>query len=155
MHTWREGIFSKAYSLYERGKVAESFEWFLKGASAGDASCMIWVGVLYGDGVKQDIRNQREIGWYKRAWRSGDLSAATNIAIVYRNQKHYANAEIWFRKAINSGDGDANLELAKMLAMLGRSEEEICSYLEETIASKHVTGDSVEEAEQLLKERQK
>jgi TPR repeat protein len=143
--------FDKAYQFYEKGMPEEAFSWFLKGAEAGDTSCMIWVGVLYGDGVKEDTKNKKEISWYERAWNNGELSAANNLAIVYKNKKHYSEAEHWFKEAICAGDGDANLELAKMLISLGREYKEVRSYLTATIESIYVTEGSIEEAQTLLK----
>lgn len=144
-------IFDRAYAFYENGMKKDAFDWFLKGAESGDTSCMIWIGVLYGDGVKEDAQNKNEIYWYEAAWSRGELSAANNLAIVYKNQEHYSEAERWFKKAIHGGDGDANLELAKMLLSIGREHQEVCSYLESTIGSSYVTEASIEEARQILK----
>jgi TPR repeat protein len=146
-----DGIFNKAYAFFEKGMQEEAFNWFLKGAESGDTSCMIWVGVLYGDGVKKDTQNKEEILWYEKAWNKGELSAANNLAIVYKNQSHYSEAEHWFKEAIRGGDGDANLEFAKMLIALGRENKEVCSYLTATIESNHVTEASIDEARTLLK----
>ncbi|MBN0986688.1 tetratricopeptide repeat protein [Amphritea pacifica] len=145
-----DGIFDKAYAFYEKGMLEEAFDYFLRGAESGDTSCMIWVGVLYGDGVKEDAQNKEEISWYERAWKKGELSAANNLAIVYKNQKNYSDAECWFKKAIRGGDGDANLELAKMLIDVGRENKEIRSYLTATIESNYVTEASIDEAQTLL-----
>lgn len=143
-------IFDEAYALYEKGMLEEAFNLFLRGAESGNTSCMIWVGVLYGDGVRKDTQNKEEISWYQRAWNKGELSAANNLAIVYKNQKHYTEAEHWFTKAIQAGDGDANLELAKMLITIGREAKEICGYLTATIESNYATEASIEEAQTLL-----
>jgi TPR repeat protein len=151
MNQRTDRFFDKAYEFYEKGMQEEAFSWFLKGAEAGDTSCMIWVGVLYGDGVKEDTKNKKEISWYERAWNKGELSAANNLAIVYKNQKHYSEAEHWFKEAICAGDGDANLELAKMLISLGRENKEVRSYLTATIESNYVTEASFEEARTLSK----
>lgn len=151
MNQRTDTIFDKAYEFYEKGMQEEAFSWFLKGAESGDTSCMIWVGVLYGEGVKEDTKNQNEISWYERAWNKGELSAANNLAIVYKNQKYYLEAEHWFKEAIRAGDGDANLELAKMLIALGRENTEVRNYLTATIESKYVTEASIEEAQLLLK----
>lgn len=145
-----DGIFDKAYAFYEKGMLEEAFNSFLRGAESGDTSCMIWVGVLYGDGVKGDVQNKEEISWYERAWKKGELSAANNLAIVYKDKKHYSEAEYCFKKAIRSGDGDANLELAKMLIAIGRKNKEIHSYFTATIESNYVTEASIEEAQTLL-----
>ena len=150
MSRWTDSIFNKAYRFYEKGLPEKAFEWFLKGAKAGDTSCMIWVGLLYGDGVKADARNQKEIAWYKRAWKKGASTALLNLAIVYRNQKRFSKAERCFKTAIQDGDGDANLELAKMYISIGRPKKEIENYLAATIDSDYVTEYSIEEAHGLL-----
>ncbi|MGI0118261.1 tetratricopeptide repeat protein [Zooshikella sp. RANM57] len=150
MSHWTELIFSKAYKYYHVGRVADSFNWFVKGALAGNTSCMIWVGVLYGDGIKPDFRNQKEIKWYKKAWKKGELSSANNLAIVYKNQRKYGLAEKWFKLAIAKGDGDANLELAKLYIHLKADKGIIIQYLNETIESDYVTEASAEEASSLM-----
>lgn len=112
---------------------------------------MLNLGVMYGD--RKD--KKEEIFWYKKAWSKGYLSAASNTAIAYKELKQYKKAEKWFALAINSGDGDANLELAKMYIRLGIKQLEIPRLLQETISSSCVTLASVEEAHWLLSNNQK
>ena len=142
----------RAYRLHETGQIEKAFEWLKKGAEAGNTSCMIWLGVLYGDGIGSDPHNKKEIFWYKKAWRKNDSSAPNNLAIVYKNQHKYDLAEKWFKIAIESGDGDANLELAKLYLIMRCPAELIKKYLRATINSRYVTGHSIEEAEKILNE---
>ena len=150
MKLWANGFFIKAYKLYEVGLLDEAFTWFLRGAKAGNTSCMLWVGILYGDGVRPDLLNINEIIWYKRAWKKHDSTALNNLAIVYKNQRKFERAEKWFKIAIENGDGDSNLELAKMYINMSKPNGIIKDLLEATINSDSATEASIEEAQDLL-----
>lgn len=150
MSTEPDSIFNEAYRLYEKGNHKASFEVFSQGAEAGDSSCMVWLGILYGDGVKEDKQNSNEIYWYKKAWEKRDPSAPSNLAIVYKNKNEFAEAEKWFMVAIENGDGDANLELAKMYIIMEKDNSIIRKFLQDTIDSVSVTEKSIEEAHELL-----
>lgn len=129
MSDFTETIFIKASKYWDQGCDLKAFECFLEGAEAGNPGCMLNVGVMYGDGVVPDIENRHELFWYKKAWGEGETSSATNIAIVYKNQKQFKQAETWFQLAIDSGDGDANLELAKMYLSRNLNHDNVKKYL--------------------------
>ena len=147
-----DSAFSIAYGYYESGDIDNAFINFQIGAGEGDTSCMVWLGILYGDGFKEDIGNKNEIFWYKKAWVKGDSAAPNNLAIVYKNQSKYIEAENWFKIAIENGDGDANLELAKLYISLGKESLLISKYLTNTINSSYVAEQSIEEARVLITE---
>lgn len=147
---WNNAFFIKASRFWEKGFDEQAFRWFLHGAKAGNTACMLNLGVMYGDRRPINKYKKQELFWYKKAWKKGELSAASNIAIAYIELKQLKKAEKWFTIAIRSGDRDANLELAKMYIKFSIKLRDIPRLLEETISSNHVTQGSVEEAQCLL-----
>src|SRR5690242_6806578 len=52
-------------------------------AEAGDASCQIWLGILYGDGAGVTRDTAAAAGWFRRAAEQGNAVAAYNLARAY------------------------------------------------------------------------
>lgn len=52
--------------------------------------------------------------WYKKAAKQGDGSAATNVALHYKEHQKYSKALWWFHKAVNLLDHDAYYEIAQL-----------------------------------------
>ena len=152
MSEWIQSLFVRANRLLENGNQQEAFRLFRGGAEAGDSGCMLNLGVLYGDGVSGAPDHERELFWYKKSLARGETSAISNIAISYKEQRRYRKAEAWFNKAIAAGDGDANLELAKLLLSRGTPRHRVVPLLEAAVSSPDVTVASVEEAQGLLNE---
>jgi len=89
--------------------------------------------------------------WYRRAYRHmGDFSAANNIGVIWRDRGNLGRALQWFQKAVEAGDGDANLEIAKVYLGKGQADKAI-PYLAQTCKSPWATDLSKEEARQLLR----
>jgi TPR repeat protein len=100
--------------------------------------------------VTAPLYNKKEIYWYKLALNRGETSAASNIGIAYKEISQFKKSRFWLLKAIASGDGDANLELAKLYMQFGRNVQDIKDLLVSTISSRYVTEASIEEAKELL-----
>lgn len=96
-----EGNFDLARQCYERG------------AALGDAECLHALGYMYdvGEGVIEDKALAMKL--YRRAWRRGSHAAASNIAVLYREQGKLALMFRWFQRVAIAGDGSAQFELAK------------------------------------------
>jgi len=112
-------LFGRADMLLDEGKLASAFRLYLAGATAGDIGMQNVVGYLY-DTAKGVHRN-RELAlyWYRRAYRRGDELAASNIGTVFRDEKKWARALVWFERAVKMGNADANLEIAKICLHTG------------------------------------
>ncbi len=144
----------RASRLFENGRPKEAFRLFKGGAEAGDSGCMLNLGVLYGDGANGSPNREREMFWYKKALAYGEMSAFSNLAIAYKEQRLYRKSEAWFKKAIAAGDEDANLELAKLLLSRGASLRSVSAFLMAAAASQNVAIATMEEAQSLLDENQ-
>jgi TPR repeat protein len=108
-------LYMKADLLDARGRYAEALPLLLKGAKAGDASCQILLGNYFSNGRKGvRIDHTRAIYWYKQAYKQGSSIGASNLAMQYRRQGDIDGAYRWFELAVESGDNEAHLNLAKI-----------------------------------------
>jgi len=108
-------LYMEADLLDERGRFAEALPLLLKGAKAGDTSCQILLGNYLSGGRKGiPIDRKRGIYWYKQAYKQGSSTGASNLAIHYVKQGDVDKAYRWFELAIESGDNESHLALAKI-----------------------------------------
>jgi TPR repeat protein len=150
-----EELFLQAAKHEDRGELRSAFRLYLEGAKAGDTGCQINVGNFYDAGTGVRRNRSAALYWYKRAYRRGDACAASNIAVMWRNEKQRKRALEWFRKAVRLGDDDANLQIAKHYLSNEQNLRKAVSYLEKVCESAQVTEASAEEAAQLLKQARK
>jgi uncharacterized protein len=108
-------LYMEADLLDDRGSYAAAMPLLLRGAKAGDTSCQILLGNYLSDGRKGvPIDRTRAIYWYKRAYKQGSSTGASNLALHYRKQGDVDEAYRWFELAVKSGDNEAHLALAKI-----------------------------------------
>jgi TPR repeat protein len=149
--------FVKASAAWDGGKQRAALALFLVAARLGDDGAQINAGYLYdvGLGVK---RNRAEaMRWYKRAYRRGNRSAASNIATIFRDEGNVKRALSWFDRAIGLGDADANVEAARMLLREKGREAEATRYLKRALKarSRDITQGGREDARNMLSKVQK
>ena len=111
---------SKADELFSTGDTAEdagefdvALRCFQQGAALGDAGCLERLGAMYYVGNSVEVDKQFALHCYRRAWWRGGLCAANNMAILYREQGDAKAMIRWFKRAIERGDEDPRVELAK------------------------------------------
>lgn len=107
-------LFERANEQWDRGQLRSAFRLFLLGAKYGDASAQHNLGYFYDVGIGAKPNREAALFWYKRAFRQGYGVAASNIGTIYRDDKSAKKALLWFQHAIELGDIDANLEVAKI-----------------------------------------
>ncbi len=108
-------LYIEADLLDDRGRYSEALPLLLKGAKAGDTSCQILLGNYFSDGRKGiPIDETRAIYWYKQAYKQGSSTGASNLARHYRKRGETDEAYQWFELAVESGDNEAHLDLAKI-----------------------------------------
>jgi len=147
----------KANELYRRGDQAWSkghlrpaFRFFLASASAGMEAAFSTVGNFYDNGIGVKANSDAALYWYRLAYRIGARSVANNIGCILRDRKKFGQAIVWFRRAVQHGDGDANLNIAKIYLHKG-DVVKTRSYLAKTRRSPWATEQSKEEARTLLR----
>jgi TPR repeat protein len=148
----RAPSFEPAHAAWEAGKLRLALSLFSKCAEAGDESCMLNVGYFYDEGLATKKDKLRAMYWYKRAYRRGSGAAASNIAILYREAGRHRLSYQWFVRATLLGDGDAEVEIAKLLATgrgVRRSTKSALLALVRALRSKQITPAGKEEAASL------
>jgi len=145
-------LYQRADEEWRRGRLRSAFRLFLAAAKAGMASAFGIVGQFYdhGDGVKAN--GSAALYWYRKAYRHGSNSAANNIGCIWRDRGNLGRAILWLKRAANLGDGDANLNIAKIYLHSKRDLRKATDYLNKTYRSRHATEGSKEEARLLLGE---
>jgi TPR repeat protein len=152
---------SEAEELFTRGDAAEdagdldfALRCFKRGAALGDAACLERLGHMHDVGNGVEVDKQFAMRCYQKAWRRGGLCAANNIAILYREQGDAKAMAAWFKRAIERGDEDARVELAKCYLNgdgVGRSVSTASLHLRLAIKAHYITQSGQEEAATLLR----
>ncbi len=108
-------LYMEADLLDGCGRYTEALPLLLKGSKAGDTSCQILLGNYLSDGRKGiPIDRKRAVYWYQQAYKQGCSTAASNLAMAYRKQGDVQAAYRWFELAVESGDNESHLALAKI-----------------------------------------
>jgi TPR repeat protein len=146
-----EALFVRADQHSDRGEWRSAFQLFLAAAKAGALGSQLNVGYCYdtGKGVRQNV--VKALYWYRRAYRRGCSSAATNIGTIWRDRQKPERALYWFRRAVQMGDGGASLEIAKLFLATGKNHREAVRHLELVCRSEQESEATIEEAQRLLK----
>jgi uncharacterized protein len=139
-------LFQRADEQQEAGNLKSAFRLYLACAKAGDSGCQNNLGNFYSDGIGVKPNRTLALYWYRRAYRQGEGCAASNIGVVYRDEKNLRKALEWFKRA---KDGDADLAIAKMYLDENHLTKAV-RYLKRVCKAKVVTEASKEEARRLL-----
>src|SRR5579863_417820 len=99
-----ELLFQRADKEWEAGNLRSAFRLFLAAAKAGDPSCQINLGNFYSGGIGVKPNRTSALYWYRRAYRQGYRSAASNIGMVYRDEEKLKKALAWFERAAKLKD---------------------------------------------------
>ena len=149
-----ERLFYAANAAWEAGDLARAFELFREGAQNGDPHCQNSLGVFYESGYGTRRNDYKAMYWYRKSARNDNSCAIPNIADLYRKTGRGAMARQWFERAVrlDSGDGDACLELAQLYMDTGSpAGKKIRRLLRMTSRSRNVTPYGREEAGRLLR----
>lgn len=78
-------LFVRAEQCEGNGQLNKAFRLMLAAAKLGDVGAQLNVGNYYDDGT--GVRRNREaaLDWYRRAYRRGYASAASNIGVLWPN----------------------------------------------------------------------
>jgi TPR repeat protein len=144
-------LFSRANQQWELGKLRSAFRLFLAAAKTGDPGAQHDLGYFYDVGVGVERNRSAAIYWYGRAVHQGNSGAAYNIGTIFRDEQKAREAVKWFQQAIKLGDGDANLEIAKIYLGDRQTFKRAIEYLNRTSKSPNATRDFKEEARQILR----
>lgn len=109
-----EVLFTIADAAEEDGRYEFARRAFEQGAALGDVACLTRLAHMHDVGIGTSVDKALAMGLYQRAWRRERCPlAANNIAVLYRERAQYRTMVAWFRRAAATGDGSAELNLAK------------------------------------------
>jgi len=143
----------EAHSAWDNGRRARALQLFQRGADAGLVGCMLDLGFFYDVGIGTRTDKAMAMRWYKRAYRRGDAAAASNIAVLYKEQGKSRLAFGWYARSAALGDGDSSLELARLYLSgqgVRRSIPNAKKNLRGALSSRLITEASREEAQQIM-----
>lgn len=148
-------LFLRADKHDEEGDLRSPFRLMLAAAKLGDIGAQINVGNYYSDG--RGVRRDRSAAlyWYKRAYRRGHASAASNIGVLWRNERQFKRSLSWFLRAVRLGDAEANLEIGKYYLSVENEPAKAILYFRRVKPTGWVSEAGLEEAARLLGEATK
>jgi TPR repeat protein len=144
-------LFIRAAAQEEKGNLRSAFRLYLAAAKAGNTGCQLNLGNFYDDGIGVRRNRSAALHWYKRAYRRGEASAASNIGVMLRKEGNIKGALAWFRKAVRLGDEEAHLEIGKHYFRAENDPAKAIPHLRKVCQSNYVTEAGRQEAAQLLR----
>ncbi len=136
------------------GANSKAFLPFLDAAKLGDEEAQVAVGYDYAYGISRKVNVGEALRWWKRAYRQGSWAAAFNLGMFFRDAKQWAKALRWFERAIDAGDEDGLVEIAKIHLRYAGDRAAGLRYLKLAVAAKDkLTEPARLETERLLKEQ--
>jgi TPR repeat protein len=107
-------LFRNGDAAEEDGRLDFARQSFEQGAALGDADCLCRLARMYDEGIGVTADKRKAMRLFQMAWRrSRNTTAATNIAILYREAGKHRLMFEWYRRAADTGDGSALLDIAK------------------------------------------
>jgi TPR repeat protein len=149
-----ERLFDEADAAWDRADLHQAFRLFREAAQNGHQYSQNNLGVFYECGYGTRRNYHKAMFWYRRSAHYYNSCPIQNIADLYRKTGRHGMALQWFERAVrlDSGDGDACLELAKFYIDMGRSTgKKVRRLLILASSSKNITPNGREEAEKLLR----
>jgi TPR repeat protein len=105
-----EVMAKKGREAYDAGRYEAALRWFSKAAELGDATAMMGMSWIYGNGRGVPEDNAEAMRWRRMAADHGNTNAMTSIGYSYQQgqgvAKDYAEAMRWYKRAADLGDAD-------------------------------------------------
>ena len=144
----------RGQSQSDKGACSKAFHSLLAAAKLGDEEAQVSVGYDYAYGITGKANVDEALRWWKRAYRQDSWAAAFNLGMFFRDAKQWAKALKWFERAIQAGDKDGLIEIAKIHLRYAGDRTAGLRYLKLAVAAKHkLTEPARLETERLLKEQ--
>jgi len=143
----------EAHDAWQSGRCTAAFRLYSELASRGTSAGMLNLGYFYDRGIGVRKNRAMALKWYRRAYRRGSSAAASNIATIYRDDGRHGLEAQWYARAVRLKDGDAAVELAK-LVLAGKGVRESRAHasrlLKRASASQFITESGRDEARAML-----
>ena len=109
-----ETLWQVACNLWDRKRFKQAFQFMSEAAEAGCDSAQVDLGYFYDVGIGVAKNPKLAKFWYRRSAAAGNAAGAYNLGILYRDLQRKTTARAWFNRAIELGDEDGHIELARM-----------------------------------------
>jgi uncharacterized protein len=150
-----EALHQRAHEAWHAGNHRSAFRLMQAAAKRGsDSAAMSNLGYFYDVGIGVKKNRTSAMKWYGKAYKKGNAGAANNIGTVYRAEGKSKRAIYWFTRAVEMGEIDSNLEIARVFLEDLNIPIAAIPYLRRVLDAKpaiEVTESSREEASLLLK----
>jgi TPR repeat protein len=152
-----EQLFRQAELKEEAGDLKGAFDLLTKAARLGDIGAQVNLGNYYSSGIGVQKNFEKAAEWYQTAYRNGERAGANNLAVDLKKQRRVKEAIVWFKRAVALNDGDASVELAKLLKNQPNGLQSAIKYLRRAISMSpsDITDDGRLEAKLLLRRLEK
>lgn len=120
----------------DKGAGLKAFRSRLAAAKLGDEEAQVSVGYDYAYGIFRKVNMDEALLWWRRAYRQGSWAAAFNLGMFFRDAKEWAKALKWFERAIQAGDEDGLIEIAKIHLRYAGDRRAGLRYLKLAVAAK-------------------
>jgi hypothetical protein len=131
-----EHLREQGHAQSDRGLGLKSFRSFLKAAELGDEEAQVIIGYDYAYAITGEYNAEKAIRWWKRAYKQGSWAAAYNLGMFFRDAKQWKKAVKWFERAVQAGDEDGLIEIAKIHFRYGGDRAAGLQYLKLADAAK-------------------
>ena len=132
-------LFERACEEFHRENFEHAIVLFRQAAESGDVPAMERLACLYADGTGTALDIDRSMYWDKAAVDAVSTVSAGNLAITYRTLGDIRESKRWLEKAIELGDHDAALELAKQYMVSDKEHKTVRMLLKIVLASDSVS----------------
>lgn len=146
----KKSLFDEGSAAYDNGNYEKALSIFLMLAQAGDVDSMTRVASMYGTGEGTNLDFEKSIEWDEKAAQAGSVSALSNLGITYRMRGDTRKAKFWFERAIDAGDREAALDLAKMYLISELETVRVLQYLEMVLEGENCSEAARNEAREIL-----
>ncbi len=148
-------LFEQGSDVFEQGDYDRAFKLFRKGAEEGDVDCMGQLATMYSHGDGTPMNFDKSLEWDRKAFEAGSKSSLYNMAITYRMMGDILQYKSMLEKAVETGDSEAALLLAKLYMISDKENDNIIKYLGIVIDESDSFEASIEEAKELLSKIQR
>jgi TPR repeat protein len=136
------------------GAGSKAFLSLLAASKLGDEEAQVSVGYDYAYGITGKVNVNKAMLWWKRAYKQGSWAAAFNLGMFFRDARQWASALKWFERAVQAGDEDGLIEVAKIHLRYAGDRAAGLRYLKLAVGAKNrLTEPARLETERLVKEQ--
>lgn len=138
----------------DAGSCRRGFKLRLAAAKLGDEEAQVSVGYDLAYGMLGKANPDEALLWWKRAYRQGSWAAAFNLGMFFRDGRRWTQALTWFERAVEAGDKDGLIEIAKIHLRYGGDRKSGLRYLKRAVAAKpQLTDQARLDTERIIKEQ--